>query len=75
MCIPNIYAVKSSYEKMFSNLSYNNDSEYAVIANLPTTSWYETFILILKSGFQIYNSITEKATVLINCSDGRDRTS
>ena len=72
--IPNIHAVKSSYEKMFSNLSYNNDSEYAVIANLPTTSWYETIILILKSGFQIYNSITEKSTVLIHCSDGWDRT-
>ena len=72
--IPNIHAVRSSFEKMFTNISFNNDNEYGVIANLPSTSWYETIILILKSGFQIYNSINDKCTVLIHCSDGWDRT-
>ena len=72
--IPNIHSVRTSYEKMFTNISYNNDNEYSVIANLPSTSWYETIILILKSGFQIYNSINDKWTVLIHCSDGWDRT-
>ena len=72
--IPNIHSVRTSYEKMFTNISYNNDNEYSVIANLPSTSWYETIILILKSGFQIYNSINNKCTVLIHCSDGWDRT-
>ena len=72
--IPNIHAVRSSFEKMFSTISYNNINEYSVIANLPNTFWYETIILILKSGFQIYNSINDKYTVLIHCSDGWDRT-
>ena len=72
--IPNIHAVRSSYEKILTNISYNNDNEYSVISNLPNTSWYETIILILKSGFQIYNSINNKCTVLIHCSDGWDRT-
>ena len=72
--IPNIHAVRSSYEKMLTNISYNNDNEYGVISNLPSASWYETIILILKSGFQIYNSINNKCTVLIHCSDGWDRT-
>ena len=73
--IPNIHAVRSSFEKMFSTISYNNNiDEYSVIVNLPNTLWYETIILILKSGFQIYNSINDKCTVLIHCSDGWDRT-
>lgn len=74
--IPNIHAVRSSFEKLFSNISYNNDYEYSVISYLPDTFWYETVILILKSSFQIYNSINkDKHTVLIHCSDGWDRTS
>ena len=74
--IPNIHAVRSSFEKMFLNISYNNENEYkySAITNLPNTSWYETIILILKGGFQIYNSINDKCTVLIHCSDGWDRT-
>ena len=32
-------------------------------------------VLILKGGFQIYNSIKNEKTVLIHCSDGWDRTS
>ena len=72
--IPNIHAVRSSFEKMFSTISYNNINEYSVIVNLPNTLWYETIILIIKSGFQIYNSINDKCTVLIHCSDGWDRT-
>ena len=72
--IPNIHAVRSSFEKMLLNISYNNN-EYSVISYLPNTLWYETIILILKSSFQIYNSIhKDKNTVLIHCSDGWDRT-
>ena len=73
--IPNIHAVRSSYEKMLTNISYNNDNEYSVISNLPNTLWYETIIIILKSSFELFNSINiEKNTVLIHCSDGWDRT-
>ena len=72
--IPNIHAVRSSFEKMYTMISYNNDNDYNVISNLQNTSWYETIILILKGGFQIYNSILDNWTVLIHCSDGWDRT-
>ena len=73
--IPNIHAVRNSYEKLLTNISYIPENDYSVISNLPNTFWYETIILILKGGFQIYNSIKEEKTVLIHCSDGWDRTS
>ena len=73
--IANIHEVRSSYEKILTNISYNNESEYKVISNLTNTFWYDTIILILKAGFQIYNSINDKCTVLVHCSDGWDRTS
>ena len=74
--IPNIHSVRNSYEKLLSSISYIPENDYSVISNLPNTSWYETIILILKGGFQIYNSIkSEEKTVLIHCSDGWDRTS
>ena len=73
--IPNIHAVRNSYEKLLTNISYIPENDYNVISNLPNTFWYETIILILKGGFQIYNSIKEEKTVLIHCSDGWDRTS
>ena len=76
--IPNIHTVRYSFEKMYNNLSYNNDNEYpySVISNLPNTYWYETIITILKSSFELYNTITKsEETVLIHCSDGWDRTS
>ena len=74
--IPNIHSVRSSYEKLLTSISYAAENDYSVISNLPNTSWYETIILILKGGFQIYNSIKEEEKmVLIHCSDGWDRTS
>ena len=73
--IPNIHAVRNSYEKLLTNISYIPENDYSVFSNLPNTFWYETIILILKGGFQIYNSIKEEKTVLIHCSDGWDRTS
>ena len=73
--IPNIHAVRNSYEKLLTNISYIPENDYSVISNLPNTFWYETIILILKGGFQIYNSIKKEKTVLIHCSDGWDRTS
>ena len=74
--IPNIHSVRSSFEKLLSSISYISDNDYSVISNLPNTFWYETIILILKGGFQIYHSIKDQEkTVLIHCSDGWDRTS
>ena len=79
--IPNIHAVRSSFEAVFNTVSYNQginpqSSDFNVISNLFNTFWYDTIILILKSSFNIYNSIEkDKNTVLIHCSDGWDRTS
>ena len=79
--IPNIHAVRSSFESVFNTVSYNQGSgsqsnEFNIMANLFNTYWYETIVLILKSSFNIWNSISkEKNTVLIHCSDGWDRTS
>ena len=73
--IPNIHSIRNSYQKMFENISYNMDEENRVIANLQNTFWYEAIILLLKSSFQIYESILQNCTVLIHCSDGWDRTS
>ena len=73
--IPNIHSVRNSYEKLLTNISYIPDNDFSVISNIQSTNWYETIILILKGGFQIYNSIKEEKTVLIHCSDGWDRTS
>ena len=73
--IPNIHSVRSSYEKLLSSISYIAENDYSLISNLPNTFWYETIILILKGGFQIYHTIKEEKTVLIHCSDGWDRTS
>ena len=74
--IPNIHSVRNSYEKLLSNISYIAENDYSVISNLPNTFWYETIILIIKGGFQIYHSIKdEEKMVLIHCSDGWDRTS
>ena len=78
--IPNIHAVRSSFESVFNNVSYNYEDNTQsqipnVISNLANTFWYDTIILILKSSFNIFNSIKkEKSTVLIHCSDGWDRT-
>ncbi len=73
--IPNIHSVRSSYEKLLSSISYVEENDYGVISNLPNTFWYESIILILKGGYQIYHSIKKEKTVLIHCSDGWDRTS
>ena len=79
--IPNIHAVRSSFESVFNNVSYNlganpQSSNYEVYSNLGNTLWYDSIILILKSSFDVYESIEkEKNTVLIHCSDGWDRTS
>ena len=79
--IPNIHAVRSSFESVFNTVSYNQGSssqsnDFSVVSNIFSTYWYDTISLILKSSFNIWNSISkEKSTVLIHCSDGWDRTS
>ena len=79
--IPNIHAVRSSFEAVFNSVSYitwdsTQSQNFNTYSNLSNTFWYDMIILILKSSFNIYKSIEkDKNTVLIHCSDGWDRTS
>ena len=71
----NIHSVRNSYQKIMSNVSYNTIEERTLFFNITNSGWYEAIIILLKSSFQIYNSIREKNNILIHCSDGWDRTS
>ena len=71
----NIHSVRSSYQKLMNSVSYNTNDETTLFINITNSGWYEAIIILLKSSFQIYNSIRENNNVLIHCSDGWDRTS
>ena len=71
----NIHSVRSSYQKLMNSVSYNTNDETTLFINITNSGWYEAIIILLKSSFQIYNSIRENSNVLIHCSDGWDRTS
>ena len=71
----NIHAVRTSFQKIMNNVSYSTNDETTLFLNITNSGWYEAIIILLKSSFQIYNSIREKSNVLIHCSDGWDRTS
>ena len=71
----NIHAVRNSYQKITSNVSYMTNCESTNFINITNSGWYEAIIILLKSSFQIYNSVREGNNVLIHCSDGWDRTS
>ena len=71
----NIHAVRSSFQKITNNVSYMTNCESTNFINITNSGWYEAIIILLKSSFQIYNSIREGNNVLIHCSDGWDRTS
>ena len=71
----NIHAVRSSFQKITNNVSYLTNCESTNFINITNSGWYEAIIILLKSSFQIYNSIREGNNVLIHCSDGWDRTS
>ena len=71
----NIHAVRNSYYKLLNTVSYNANYETTLFTNIANSGWYEAIIILLKSSFQIYNSIIKNNNVLIHCSDGWDRTS
>ena len=71
----NIHSVRNSYQKLMNNVSYNTNDETTLFLNITNSGWYEAIIILLKSSFQICNSIRDKNNVLIHCSDGWDRTS
>jgi hypothetical protein len=74
--IANIHAVRNSYYKILNNVSYNISEESNIYTNIVESEWYDVIIKILKSSFQIYNSIfVDNNNILIHCSDGWDRTS
>ena len=71
----NIHSVRESFKKLMNNVSYSTNQETTLFLNITNSGWYEAIIVLLKSSFQIYNSISEKSNVLVHCSDGWDRTS
>ena len=74
--IPNIHAVRNSYIKLLNTVSYDTNIDTTLFTNITNSSWYEYIIILIKSSFQICESIYKKnANVLIHCSDGWDRTS
>ncbi len=73
--ISNIHAVRNSFENIRKNVSLIKSSESTNFTNIQSSGWYEAIITILKSSFQIYNSVHDGNNVLIHCSDGWDRTS
>jgi len=74
--IANIHAVRNSYYKVLNNVSYNISEDCNIYTNIVESEWYDVIIKILKSSFQIYNSIyVDYSNILIHCSDGWDRTS
>ena len=74
--IGNIHVVRNSYYAMLNKVSYNINEESNIYTNIVESEWYDVIIKILKSSFQIYNSIfVDNNNILIHCSDGWDRTS
>ena len=74
--MPNIHAVRNSYQKLMNTVAYNTNNDSTLFYNITNSSWYEYIIILIKSSFQIYESVKNKnANVLIHCSDGWDRTS
>jgi hypothetical protein len=74
--IGNIHVVRNSYYAMLNKVSYNISEESNIYTNIAESKWYDVIITILKSSFQIYNSIfVDNNNILIHCSDGWDRTS
>ena len=71
----NIHSVRNSFQKLMENVSYCTNDENTLFLNITNSKWYEAIIILLKSSFQIYNSMREKSNILIHCSDGWDRTS
>ena len=74
--IPNIHSVRNAYQKLLENVSYNTTTDTTLFYNISNSYWYEYIIILIKSSFQIFESIKiKKSNVLIHCSDGWDRTS
>ena len=74
--IPNIHAVRTAYQKLLNNVSYITNINETLLNNISNSYWYEYIITLIKSSFQICETIKLKnSNVLIHCSDGWDRTS
>ena len=66
----NIHAVRNSYLKLLNTVSYNINNETTLFTNIANSGWYELIIILLKSSFQIYNSVITNNNILIHCTDG-----
>lgn len=74
--IPNIHAVRQSYQRMVSlvsNSSNGNDPYFQ--KKIEDTQWLLYIRLILKASWDSANMLLQEFPVLVHCSHGWDRTS
>lgn len=70
--IPNIHAVRESYNKALK-AALGEDSRFYV--NLAESEWYDYVFLIIEGANHIVRNLLQGKNVLVHCSDGWDRTS
>eukprot|EP00391_Amoebophrya_sp_Ameob2_P007087 CAMPEP_0178993188 /NCGR_PEP_ID=MMETSP0795-20121207/6563_1 /TAXON_ID=88552 /ORGANISM="Amoebophrya sp., Strain Ameob2" /LENGTH=1215 /DNA_ID=CAMNT_0020685217 /DNA_START=247 /DNA_END=3894 /DNA_ORIENTATION=+ len=73
--IPNIHAVRDSYEKMekaVGKIAYNQAGGW--FADVGGSLWFENLSLILQAAANVAWKMRQKRAVLVHCSDGWDRT-
>jgi protein tyrosine phosphatase len=70
--IPNIHAVRESYNKAVK-AALGEDSRFYI--NLAESEWYDYVFLIIEGAIHVAKSLNQGKNVLVHCSDGWDRTS
>ena len=69
--IPNIHAVRESYNKVLK-AAFGEDTKFYV--HLAESQWYDYIFLIIYGAMEVTKSLVGGTNVLIHCSDGWDRT-
>lgn len=72
--MPNIHSVRYSINKLITTVVDSKDITTNIFSAVENSLWYEYICYLIKSSFDIANSIKNDCTVLIHCSDGWDRT-
>ena len=73
--IENIHNVRSSLKKsLFLFKSYNDSDAKKFYSKFEQAKWLDYISSIIKASVDISDSMKEKRTVLVHCSDGWDRT-
>lgn len=71
MNIPNIHAVRDSYQKMIK-ASFGEDLKF--YPTMADSLWYDYVFLILTGAKELAKNLLRGLNNLVHCSDGWDRT-